>query len=159
MFLGIFADVARFVGCYIALLFLFRAGVDPVVSDELCARLWHAHGVYEVRTWMDPSPRAFNPHLVFCLSVLLFRVSLWLRLSGAPPCVCFASLRFERQPFHRVTECDDGAACLQIATILRHIAKKEGLRAPDAFLHRIVQASERNLRRAILMFEACKVAQ
>ena len=48
---------------------------------------------------------------------------------------------------------------VQVLSILKHVATKEKIKAPDALLQRVAQASERNLRRAILMFEASRVAQ
>lgn len=47
----------------------------------------------------------------------------------------------------------------QICGILAKVAKKEGLQLPEALATRIAQASERNLRKAILMLEACRVQQ
>lgn len=47
----------------------------------------------------------------------------------------------------------------QIVEVLEYIAKKEGLQLPMGFAGRIAQQSNRNLRRAILCFEACKVQQ
>ncbi|XP_034949273.1 replication factor C subunit 3-like [Chelonus insularis] len=42
-------------------------------------------------------------------------------------------------------------------SILISIAKKENLNLPNEFAQKIAEASGRNLRRAILMFETCKV--
>lgn len=39
------------------------------------------------------------------------------------------------------------------------VCKKEGINAPTEFTQRIAERSERNLRRALLMLEACKVDQ
>jgi len=47
----------------------------------------------------------------------------------------------------------------EICTVLGSIAQKEGLKLPAGLAMRIAAASERNLRRAILTLEACKVAQ
>ncbi|KAG7210401.1 hypothetical protein KM043_011933 [Ampulex compressa] len=46
-----------------------------------------------------------------------------------------------------------------IKSILQTICKREGLSLPDGLATRLAEASNRNLRRAILMLEACKVAQ
>lgn len=45
----------------------------------------------------------------------------------------------------------------EIVSILNFICKKEGLQIPNELANNIAQKSERNLRRAILMLEACKV--
>lgn len=47
----------------------------------------------------------------------------------------------------------------QIKTILLSISKKEGFLLPDELAVRVSETSERNLRRAILILEACKVEQ
>lgn len=47
----------------------------------------------------------------------------------------------------------------EIKAILQSISKREGLTLPDELASRIIEASNRNLRRAILMLEACKVEQ
>ena len=48
----------------------------------------------------------------------------------------------------------------QICTILNKVAKKEcGGTLPEELAMRIAQYSERNLRRALLMLEACRVQQ
>lgn len=39
------------------------------------------------------------------------------------------------------------------------VSKKEGINLPDEFAKRIAEKSERNLRRALLMLESCKVQQ
>jgi replication factor C subunit 3/5 len=39
------------------------------------------------------------------------------------------------------------------------VSKKEGITLPTDFAIRIAERSERNLRRALLMLEACKVQQ
>lgn len=44
-----------------------------------------------------------------------------------------------------------------IVNILNHICQKEGLQLPVELAQSIAEKSERNLRRAILMLEACKV--
>ena len=41
--------------------------------------------------------------------------------------------------------------------ILQYIAKKESIKLPIELADSIAQKSNRNLRRAILMFEACRV--
>jgi len=46
-----------------------------------------------------------------------------------------------------------------IATVITSVAKKEGCSLPPQLASRIAEKSGRNLRRAILMVEACKVAQ
>lgn len=47
----------------------------------------------------------------------------------------------------------------EIKTILHLICKREGLIISDELTNRVIEASDRNLRRAILMLEACKVEQ
>ena len=47
----------------------------------------------------------------------------------------------------------------EIVYVLTVIAKKEGLQLPLELALRIAEKSNRNLRRAILMLQACKVAQ
>ncbi|KAH7315448.1 hypothetical protein KP509_21G050200 [Ceratopteris richardii] len=47
----------------------------------------------------------------------------------------------------------------EIMKVLQHVAKKEGLQLSSSFAARIALASNRNLRRAILSLEACKVQQ
>ncbi|GAQ82950.1 Replication factor C subunit RFC3 [Klebsormidium nitens] len=47
----------------------------------------------------------------------------------------------------------------EIIKVLHFVSKKEGLTLPSAFAGRIALASQRNLRRAILSLEACKVQQ
>jgi len=47
----------------------------------------------------------------------------------------------------------------EITNILHSVSKKEGLTLPDEFAKRVAEMSGRNLRRAILMLEACKVEQ
>lgn len=47
----------------------------------------------------------------------------------------------------------------EIVTILQSTCKKEGLSLPTELAVRISQSSSRNLRRALLMCEACKVQQ
>ncbi|WMV06616.1 hypothetical protein MTR67_000001, partial [Solanum verrucosum] len=46
-----------------------------------------------------------------------------------------------------------------IVSVLEFIAKKEGLQFPQGFAARIVEKSNRNLRRAVLTFESCRVQQ
>jgi len=46
-----------------------------------------------------------------------------------------------------------------IIKVLDMVCKKEGINAPAEFTLRIAERSERNLRRALLMLEACKVDQ
>jgi replication factor C subunit 3/5 len=50
-------------------------------------------------------------------------------------------------------------AHLQIVQVLEFIGKKENLQLPFGFAARIAAQSNRNLRRAILFFETCKVQQ
>ncbi|CAD6233277.1 GSCOCG00007106001-RA-CDS [Cotesia congregata] len=47
----------------------------------------------------------------------------------------------------------------EVKSVLHGIAKKEGINLPDELASRLATASGRNLRRAILMLEACKVEQ
>lgn len=47
----------------------------------------------------------------------------------------------------------------EIKSILHSICKREGLNLPDELANRVIEASDRSLRRAILMLEACKVEQ
>lgn len=47
----------------------------------------------------------------------------------------------------------------EIVNVLDFIAKKEGLQFPQGFVARIAEKSNRNLRRAVLTFEACRVQQ
>jgi len=47
----------------------------------------------------------------------------------------------------------------EIVGVLQHVAKKESFRLPDELAARVAKQSNRNLRRAILMLEACKVQQ
>lgn len=47
----------------------------------------------------------------------------------------------------------------QIVQVLQSTCKKEGLTLPSELAQRIAEASNRNLRRALLMCEACKVQQ
>ncbi|GMH29095.1 hypothetical protein Nepgr_030938 [Nepenthes gracilis] len=47
----------------------------------------------------------------------------------------------------------------QIAKVLEFIAKKEGLQVPPGFYDRVAAKSNRSLRRAILLFETCRVQQ
>ena len=47
----------------------------------------------------------------------------------------------------------------QICQVLQHICKKEGLALPPELAAKIAEKSNRNLRRAILMCEACRVQQ
>uniref|UniRef100_A0A1I8F6D8 Rubis-subs-bind domain-containing protein n=1 Tax=Macrostomum lignano TaxID=282301 RepID=A0A1I8F6D8_9PLAT len=44
----------------------------------------------------------------------------------------------------------------EIVQVLQGTCRKEGLSLPDSLARRIAQASERNLRRALLMAEACR---
>ena len=48
---------------------------------------------------------------------------------------------------------------LQICQILHNVCKKEGLTLPTELSKRIAEKSNRNLRRALLMCEACRVQQ
>merc|ERR1719400_1554725 len=47
----------------------------------------------------------------------------------------------------------------EIITVLQNIAKKENCQLPLELAQRIAEKSDRNLRRAILLTEACRVAQ
>ncbi|XP_014242840.1 replication factor C subunit 3 [Cimex lectularius] len=47
----------------------------------------------------------------------------------------------------------------QISAVLQSIGKKEGLTVPNELVQKIAEKCERNLRRAILMLETCKVNQ
>ena len=47
----------------------------------------------------------------------------------------------------------------EICNVLEKVAHKEGLKLPEGLAKRIAASSERNLRRAILSLEACKVQQ
>ncbi|OVA16426.1 AAA+ ATPase domain [Macleaya cordata] len=47
----------------------------------------------------------------------------------------------------------------QIVRVLEFIGKKEGLQVPPGFASRIASQSNRSLRRAILLFETCRVQQ
>eukprot|EP00039_Didymoeca_costata_P020132 m.340181 g.340181 ORF g.340181 m.340181 type:complete len:354 (-) comp19169_c0_seq1:154-1215(-) len=47
----------------------------------------------------------------------------------------------------------------EIMKVLQVVAKKEGLRVPDELVARVADQSKRNLRRALLMLETCRVQQ
>lgn len=47
----------------------------------------------------------------------------------------------------------------EIISILHAVGKRECISVPDELASRIAEKSDRNLRRAILMLEACKVEQ
>ena len=47
----------------------------------------------------------------------------------------------------------------EIKTILFYVAKRESLSLPEELATRVAEMSGRNLRRAILMLEACRVEQ
>ena len=47
----------------------------------------------------------------------------------------------------------------EVEHMLSYVAQKEGLKLPDPLRQRIAHTSERNLRRALLCFETCKMAQ
>ena len=47
----------------------------------------------------------------------------------------------------------------EVSSVITAVAKKEGCVLPQQLAARIAERSRRNLRRAILMVEACKVAQ
>ncbi|KAK9511877.1 hypothetical protein O3M35_000449 [Rhynocoris fuscipes] len=47
----------------------------------------------------------------------------------------------------------------QIEAVLQSICRKEGINLPEKLAEKIAQKSDRNLRRAILMCETCKVQQ
>lgn len=48
---------------------------------------------------------------------------------------------------------------MQIVKVLEFIGKKEGLQIPPEFAARVATKSNRSLRRAILLLEACRVKQ
>lgn len=48
---------------------------------------------------------------------------------------------------------------VQIVKVLEFIGKKENLTLPAGFAARIAAQSNRNLRRAVLFFETCRVQQ
>ncbi|BDA48130.1 Replication factor C subunit 3 [Coccomyxa sp. Obi] len=52
-----------------------------------------------------------------------------------------------------------GPTGAEIQQVLQHVADKENLQLPDALCQRVVQMSERNLRRALLTLETCRVTQ
>ena len=56
-------------------------------------------------------------------------------------------------------ECIINSFYLQISQILHNVCKKEGLSLPAELSKRIAEKSNRNLRRALLMCEACRVQQ
>ena len=45
----------------------------------------------------------------------------------------------------------------EVSSVLLAVAHKEGVKCPPALAERIARASDRNLRRAVLTLEACKV--
>jgi len=47
----------------------------------------------------------------------------------------------------------------EVCSVLSSVAKKEGLNLPNELAGRIAEKANRNLRRAILMLQSCKVAQ
>lgn len=47
----------------------------------------------------------------------------------------------------------------EICTVLQHVCRKESLSLPPELAKRIAEKSERNLRKALLLCEACKVQQ
>ena len=47
----------------------------------------------------------------------------------------------------------------EVCSVLSCVSKKEGLSLPSELAMRIAEKSNRNLRRAILMLQSCKVAQ
>ena len=47
----------------------------------------------------------------------------------------------------------------EVEQMLAFVAKKEGLQLPAPLSQRIAQISDRNLRRALLCFETCKMSQ
>ena len=55
----------------------------------------------------------------------------------------------------------DSSRCLlqtvQVAKVLQNVAGKENLKLPAELAERIAIESHRNLRKAVLMLEACKV--
>uniref|UniRef100_A0A1X7SYQ3 Uncharacterized protein n=1 Tax=Amphimedon queenslandica TaxID=400682 RepID=A0A1X7SYQ3_AMPQE len=46
-----------------------------------------------------------------------------------------------------------------ICSVLQYVCHKESLTIPDTLAKRIAEKSERNLRKAILLCEACRVQQ
>ena len=47
----------------------------------------------------------------------------------------------------------------EVEEMLAYVAKKEGLQLPASLSQRIAHISDRNLRRALLCFETCKMSQ
>lgn len=47
----------------------------------------------------------------------------------------------------------------QISAVLQQVCKKEGLTLPTELAQRVAQKSNRNLRKALLICEACRVQQ
>jgi DNA polymerase III delta prime subunit len=47
---------------------------------------------------------------------------------------------------------------VEICDVLQSVCRAEGISLPDQLASRVAQASGRNLRKAILMLEACKVS-
>jgi chromosomal replication initiation ATPase DnaA len=47
---------------------------------------------------------------------------------------------------------------VEICGVLQSVCRAEGISLPDQLASRVAQASGRNLRKAILMLEACKVS-
>lgn len=47
----------------------------------------------------------------------------------------------------------------QVCSVLTSVCRKESLTLPPALAARVAKASKRNLRRAVLMLEACRVQQ
>lgn len=47
----------------------------------------------------------------------------------------------------------------EVVSVLNHVSKKEGINLPESLAQKIAIASSRNMRRAILMLEACRVKQ
>jgi len=49
--------------------------------------------------------------------------------------------------------------CWQIVQVLQQVCRKESLNMPPELARRIAEMSSRNLRRALLMCETCRVQQ
>lgn len=60
---------------------------------------------------------------------------------------------------HLVCDLSFDKIFVQIVKVLEFIGKKEGLQIPPEFAARVATKSNRSLRRAILLFEACRVKQ
>ncbi len=60
---------------------------------------------------------------------------------------------------HYVAIVSDSLTVLQITAILQQVCRKEGLTLPAELAHRVAEKSNRNLRKALLLCEACRVQQ